>query len=96
MAAMYAILRNLCKFKYQIIFSASFYKINEEDQGSDVTDLFFNLSNNHKLTETDNFDIDVKPRLEHQRQIQETKESRWIFDKINSMTIRFHKSGELN
>ena len=38
----------------------------------------------------------LKSQLEHQIQIQETKESGWIFDKINSMKIRFYKTGELN
>ena len=32
----------------------------------------------------------------HQIQIQETKESGWIFDKINSLRIRFYKTGELS
>ena len=34
--------------------------------------------------------------LEHQIQIQETKELGWIFDKINSMKISFYETGELN
>ena len=34
--------------------------------------------------------------MEHQIQIQENKESGWIFDEINSMKIRFYKTGELN
>ena len=51
---------------------------------------------NHKFTETDIDNIDVKSQLEQQIQIQETKESRWIFDKIISMKRRFFKTGELN
>ena len=51
---------------------------------------------NKNLTEKDNDKIDVKPQLEHQLRIQETKESGWIFDKINSMKMRFYKTGELN
>ena len=38
----------------------------------------------------------MKPQLEHQTQIEETRESGWIFDKINSMKISFHKTGEIN
>ena len=56
--------------------------------------LIFNLNNNQHLTETDNNNIDVNSQLEHQ--IQETKESGWIFDKTNSMKIRFYRTGELN
>ena len=50
---------------------------------------------NHKLTESDIKNIDVESQLEHQFQIQETKESGWIFDEIISMKIRFYKTGEL-
>ena len=53
-----------------------------------------NINNN--LTETDINNIDVKSQLEHQIQIQKTKESGRIFDKINSMKRRLYKIGELN
>ena len=96
MATIYARLLNQYKFKYPIIFSASFYKTNEEDQRSDEIKLFINLKNNHNLTESDTNNIDVQYQLEHQNQIQETKESAWIFDKINSKKIRFYKTVELN
>ena len=82
--------------KNHTLFSASFYKINEEDQRYNEIELYINLNINHKLTESDNDNIDVRSQLEHQIQIQETKESGWIFDKINSMKIRFYKTGELN
>ena len=51
---------------------------------------------NHNLTETDNNIIDIKSPLEHQIQQQEMKDSGWRFDKINSMTVYFYKTGELN
>ena len=96
MATNYARLINPYKFKYHIIFSASFYRVNEEDQRSDEIELFINLNINNNLTETDINNIDVKSQLEHQIQVHETKESGWIFDKINSMKIRFYKTEELN
>ena len=68
-----------------MLFSASFYKNNEEDQRNDEIELFINLNINNNLTESDIDNIDLKSQLEHQIQIQETKESGWIFDKINSM-----------
>ena len=43
MATIYARLINEYYFNYHILFSASFYKINEEDQGSDETELVNNL-----------------------------------------------------
>ena len=84
------------KFKHQTIFSASFHRINEKNPRSDEIELFINFNINHKLTETDIEKIDVKSQLEHQIQIQETKEIGCIFDKNNSMKIRFYKTGELN
>ena len=55
-----------------------------------------NLKSNNNLTESDNDNIDIRFQLEHQIQIQETKECGWIFDKINSMKISFYKTTELN
>ena len=78
------------------MFSASFYKNNEEDQRIDETETYINLKNNHNLTETGIKNIDVESQLEHQFQIQETKESGGILDKINSMKVRFYRTGELN
>ena len=48
-----------------------------------------NLNINHNITESDIDNIDVRSQLEHQKQVQETIESGWIFDKINSMKISF-------
>ena len=75
MATIYARLINQYKFRYHILFSASYYKINEGDQRSDEIELFTNLKINNNLTETDINNIDVKSQLEHQIQVQETKES---------------------
>ena len=49
-----------------------------------------NLNIHNNLTETGINNIDVKSQLGHQIQVQETKESGWIFDKINSLKIRFY------
>ena len=96
LSVIYARLTNQYKFKYHVFFSTSFCKINEEDQRSDEIELFINLNINNNLTESDIDNIDIKSQLEHQIQIQETKESGWIFDEINSMKIRFYKTNELN
>ena len=92
----YARLINQYKFKYHTLFSASFYKINEEDQRNNHIELYMNLKTNNNLTESDIDNIDVRSQLEHQIQIQELKDSGWIFDKINSMKISFYKTIELN
>ena len=74
MANFYARLINQYKFKYQIIFSASFYKNDEKDQRSDEIDLLNDLDINHNLTESDIINIDVTSQSKQQTQIQETKE----------------------
>ena len=51
---------------------------------------------NHNLTKSDLEIIYIKSPLEHQIQQQEVKDSGWIFDKINSMTVFFYKTGEMN
>ena len=84
------------QFRYQTVFSTRFDKQDEDIQVLDETELFINLKINQNLTETDINNIDVKTPLEHQLQQQGTKNSGWRFDKINSMTINFYKTGELN
>ena len=92
----YARLINQYKFKYHTLFSASFYKINEEDQRDNHIEFYINLKNNNNLTESDIDNIDVRSQLEDQIQMQELKDSGWIFDKINSMKISFYKTTELD
>ena len=96
MATIYARLINRYKFKYHILIPASFYKIIEEDQRSDEIELIINLKIINNLTKNDIDMIDVKSHLEHQIHVQETKDSGWVFDEINSTKIRFYKTGELN
>ena len=90
LSVIYARLINQYKFKYHTLFSASFYKINEEDQRDNEIELYINLKINQNLSESDIDNIDVRSQLYHQVQIQETKDSGWIFDKINSMRISFY------
>ena len=78
---MYASLINQYKYKNHTLFSASFYKIKEEDQRKNEIEFYMNLNINHNLKESDIDNIDVRSHLEHQKEVQETKESGWIFDK---------------
>ena len=96
LSVIYATLINQYKFKYHTLFSAGFYKINEEEQRSNETELYKNLNYKHNLTESDIDIIYIRSQLEHQIQAQETKESGWVFDKINSRKKSFYKTGELN
>ena len=62
-ATIYASLINQYKFKNHIILSPSSYKIEEEYRRNDQIELFINLIINHKSTENDINDIDVKSQL---------------------------------
>ena len=96
LAVIYARLINQYKFKYQVVFSARFDKQDEYGQVLDETELFINLNINHNLTQTDINNIDVVSPLENQKLEVEMKDSGWRFDKINSMTIYFYETTELN
>ena len=96
LAVIYARLINQYKFKYQTVFSARFDKQNEDNQVLDETELFFNLNKNYNITQSDIDNIDIRSPLEHQIQKQEMKDSGWRFDKINSMTVYFYETTEMN
>ena len=63
LSIIYARLLNQYKFKYHTLFSASFYKIIEEDQRYNENELYINLKTNHNLTESDIDNIDVSSQL---------------------------------
>ena len=92
----YARILNQYKFNYQTVYSAKFDKQDGDNQVLDETKLFINLNINHNLTQTDIDKLDVISPLENQLQQQETKDSGWRVDKINSMTVYFYKTGEKN
>ena len=89
-------MKNQYKLKYQTVSSARFEKQDKDNQVSDETELFINLNINHNLTGSDLDKIDVKSPLEHQIQEQENKSSGWRFDKINSRSVYFYKTGEID
>ena len=84
------------KFKYQTVFSARFDEQNEENQVLDETELIIILKIDHNLTQTGIDKIDVRSPIGNQIQQQEMKDSVWRFDKINSITVYFYKTGEFN
>ena len=96
MSIIYARLINQYKFRYQTVFSARFDKQDEDGQLLDETELFINLNINQNLTQSDIDNINITFSLERQIQQQEMKDSGWRFDKVNSMTIYFYKTNDLN
>ena len=96
MAIIYARVLYQYKFGYQSVFSARFDKQDEDNQLLDETELFINLKINQNLTQSDLDNINITFPLERKIQQQEMKDSGWRFDKINSMTIYFYKTNEMN
>ena len=90
----YARLINRYKSKYPTAFSAQFDKQDEDNEVLDDIELHINSNINHNLTESDLDKIDIKSPLEYQVKQQEMKDSGWRFEKINSMTIYFCKTGK--
>ena len=96
MSIIYARLINQYKFRYQTVFSARFDKQDEDGQLLEETELFISLNINQNLTQSDLPNINITFPLKRQIQQQEMKDSGWRFDKINSMTIYFYKTTEMN
>ena len=40
--------------------------------------------------------MDIRSQLTHELQNQQTKDTKWKFDKINSLTIYFYQTGTMN
>ena len=96
LSVIFARLINHDQFKYQTVFSARFEKQDEDNRVLGETVLFINLNNNHNLTQSDLDKIDIRCPLEHQIHQQEMKDSAWRLDMINSLTVYFYKTDELN
>ena len=85
MANIFARLINQYKLKYQRVFSAILDKQDEDDQVTNKIEFHINLKINQIITESEIDNIDIRSQLEPQIQNQETKDSGWKIDKINSM-----------
>ena len=51
------------------------------------TERYISLKTNHTLTKSDLDNLRINSQFESQTENQQMKESRWIFDKLNSMTF---------
>ena len=96
MSIIYARLINQYKFKYQVVFLGKFNKQDEDNNIIDETEIFINLNINQNLTQSDIDNINITWLLEFQIQQMQMKDSGWRFDEINSMTIYFYKTHEMD
>ena len=93
---MYAKLINQYKFKYQLNFIVLFNKFGEEDEIISEIELPITLSITDNLTQSEIDNIIIQWTLENTIQAVEMEESGWNFQRINTLSISFYKSGELN
>ena len=96
MAMIYARLIGQYKFKFQVVFSALFEKMNEFGYIENKTEMYISLKLNHVLTLSDFDNLTINSQVESQIENKQMKESGWVFDKLVSMTIYFYKTNELN
>ena len=96
MAHIYSQFINQYKFKYQLSFMLLFYKFGEDgDIGKEAEmTITLNMANNLTQTEIDN--IDIQWDLEARKQNLEMRESGWNFQRVNSMTISFYNTGNMD
>ena len=96
MSHIYAKLINQYKFKYQLSFVVLFNKCGEDDEITSEIELPITLSITHNLTQSEIDNINIQSTLGKKIQSVEMKQSGWNFQRINTMGIYFHKSGEIN
>ena len=73
------------------MFSSRFDKQDADDQVLEKIVLYIVLSIIRNFTESDIDIFDIRSQIEQQTENQESKDSGWRFDKINSMTIHLYK-----
>ena len=86
MAMIYARSKGQNKFKYQIVFSALFEKVNKFGYIENKTEMYISLRINNSLTHSDLDNLTINSQVETQIENQQMEESGWIFDKLSSMT----------
>ena len=96
MAHIYAKFINQYKFKYQLSFMLLFNKFEEDGYIKRETEMTITLSMVNNLTQSEIDNINFQWELEARKQNSEMKESGWHFQRVNSMTISFYNTGNMN
>ena len=96
MAHIYAKFINQYKFKYQLSFMLLFYKYEEDDDIRKEAEMTVTLNMINNLTQSEIDNVDVQWDLEARKQNLEMRESGWNFQRVNSMTISFYNTGNMD
>ena len=96
MAHIYAKFINQYKFKYQLSFMLLDYKFEEDGDIRKEPEMTINLNMTNNLTQSEIDNVDIQCDLEARKQNLEMKESGWHFQRVNSMTISFYNTGNMD
>ena len=96
MAHIYARFINHYKFKYQLSFMLLFNKFEEDGDIRRETEMTITLSMVNNLTQSEIDNVNIQWEVEARKQNLEMKESGWHFQRVNSMTISFYNTGNMD
>ena len=96
MAHIYARFINQYKFKYQLSFMLLFNKFEEDGDIRKETEMVVNLNMVNNLTQSEIDNANIQWEVEARKQNLEMRESGWNFQRVNSMTISFYNTGNLD
>ena len=96
MAHIYSQFINQYKFKYQLSFMLLFYKFEEDGDIRREAEMTVTLNMTNNLTQSEIDNVDIQWDLEARKQNLEMRESGWNFQRVNSMTISFYNTGNMD
>ena len=96
MAYIYSQFINQYKFKYQLSFMLLFYKFEEDGDIKREAEMTVTLNMTNNLTQSDIDNVDIQWDLEARKQNLEMRDSGWNFQRVNSMTISFYNTGNMD
>ena len=92
----YAKFINQYKFKYQLSIMLLFYKFEEDGDIKKEAEMPINLIMTNNLTQSEIDNVNIQWDLETRKQNLEMRESGWVFQRVNSMTISFYNTGNMD
>ena len=96
MSYIYGKFINQYKFKYQLSFMAIFNKFEEDGDIRKEAEMSMNSNMINNLTQSAIDIVNIQWELESRIQNLEMKESGWVFQRVNSMTISYYNTGKMD
>ena len=96
MAHIYSQFVKQYKLKYQLSFMLLFYKFEEDGDIRKEAEMAVTLNMTNNLTQSEIDNVDIQWDLVARKQNLEMRESGWNFQRVNSMTISFYNTGNMD